>query len=68
MNFEIATANVEQLRAAFDQLEMRLSRQSHEALESFKDKQKEGDIVGALQITFIHDEPDLKRDVPAIPG
>ncbi|KQW31345.1 hypothetical protein ASE36_03550 [Rhizobium sp. Root274] len=24
--------------------------------------------MATLQITFIHDEPDLRRDVPAIPG
>ncbi|HST22215.1 MAG TPA: hypothetical protein VLR90_13915 [Blastocatellia bacterium] len=68
INFEIVTANIEELRAALNQLDLRLSKQSHEALESFKDEQKEGDIKGALQITFIHDEPDLRRDVPAIPG
>lgn len=68
INFEIATAHIEALCAALNQLDLRLSRQSHEAFESFKDKQKEGNIAGTLQITFIHDEPDLRRDVPAIPG
>lgn len=24
--------------------------------------------MATLQLTFIHDEPDLKREVPAIPG
>lgn len=24
--------------------------------------------MGTLQLTFIHDEPDLKRDVPSVPG
>lgn len=24
--------------------------------------------MATLQITFIHDEPDMKRDVPAVPG
>ncbi|MHA7970116.1 hypothetical protein [Rhizobium sp. CAU 1783] len=24
--------------------------------------------MATLQITFIHDEPDLKREVPAVPG
>ena len=23
---------------------------------------------GSLQITFVHNEPDLRRDVPAVPG
>lgn len=26
------------------------------------------DISGSLQITFIHDEPDLRRAIPAVPG
>jgi hypothetical protein len=26
------------------------------------------DVAGTLQITFIHDEPDLRIEVPAIPG
>ncbi|HCL64444.1 MAG TPA: hypothetical protein DIC56_06260 [Rhizobium sp.] len=24
--------------------------------------------MATLQITFIHDEPDLKREIPAVPG
>ncbi len=24
--------------------------------------------MGTLQLTFIHDEPDLKREVPSVPG
>ena len=23
---------------------------------------------GSLQITFVHNDPDLRRDVPAVPG
>jgi hypothetical protein len=68
INFEIAITHIEELRAGLNQLDMRLSRQSHEALESFTEKREEGDITATLQITFIHDEPDLRRDVPAIPG
>lgn len=26
------------------------------------------DITASLNITFIHDEPDLRREVPAVPG
>jgi predicted RNA-binding protein with EMAP domain len=26
------------------------------------------DCNGSLQITFVHNEPDLKRDVPRVPG
>ncbi|MGA9767545.1 MAG: hypothetical protein WBV94_00780 [Blastocatellia bacterium] len=68
INFEIVTAHIEALKTALTRLDLRLSRQSYEALESFTDKREKGDITGTLQITFIHDEPDLRRDVPAIPG
>lgn len=30
--------------------------------------QPEAERMATLQITFIHDEPDLKREVPAVPG
>jgi hypothetical protein len=26
------------------------------------------EIAGSLSITFLHDEPDLVRDIPAVPG
>lgn len=26
------------------------------------------DVPGTLALTFIHDEPDLRRDIPAVPG
>lgn len=26
------------------------------------------EIHGSLQMTFIHNEPDLKRDIPQVPG
>lgn len=29
---------------------------------------KEAEVVGTLNITFIHDEPDLRMEVPPIPG
>ncbi|MFN4311384.1 MAG: hypothetical protein ACK4FK_12430 [Ferrovibrio sp.] len=30
--------------------------------------QADGEISISLSITFIHDEPDLARDIPAVPG
>ena len=68
INFEIATTHIEELYAALKLLDLRLSKGSHEALESFTGRREEGDITGTLQMTFIHDEPDLRREVPAIPG
>ena len=28
----------------------------------------EAEVAGALSVTFLHDEPDLRREIPAIPG
>ena len=26
------------------------------------------DVTGTFNITFIHNEPDLRREIPAVPG
>ncbi|WP_417413521.1 hypothetical protein [Hoeflea sp.] len=26
------------------------------------------EVAGALSVTFVHDEPDLRREIPAVPG
>ena len=28
----------------------------------------EAEVAGTLSVTFIHDEPDLRREIPAVPG
>jgi hypothetical protein len=28
----------------------------------------EAEVSGSLSVTFIHDEPDLRREIPAVPG
>lgn len=68
INFEIPTRHIEEFHTALNQLDLRFSKQSQEALKRCTDKREEGNMTGTLQITFIHDEPDLRRDVPAIPG
>ena len=40
------------------------SAKSTETLKEAQDKER----VFSLQISFLHDEPDLRRDVPAVPG
>ena len=30
--------------------------------------QEAGEVAVTLQITFLHDEPDLRREIPPIPG
>lgn len=33
-----------------------------------RDDDREAELTVSLNITFIHDEPDLRRTVPAVPG
>lgn len=37
-----------------------------EGLDAIRDPAAER--MATLQLTFIHDEPDLKREIPAVPG
>jgi hypothetical protein len=75
INFEIPARHVEKLRRALKAIDLRTTQESDEALSSYSGLQDhaisvrdESDISGTLQIIFIHNEPDLRRDVPAIPG
>lgn len=48
---------------------LHLSQESLEQLMPPNDSTlKEKQLVGTLQITFVHNEPDLLREVPAVPG
>jgi len=68
ISFEISTKNLGRLYQALKATGLDLSRQSDEALSNYGDLKNQADIQASLQITFIHNEPDLRRDVPAIPG
>jgi hypothetical protein len=52
---------------------MQLSDESEVMLKSYDAEAvdasaEEGEIVGTLQISFFHDEPDLRIELPPIPG
>lgn len=69
LNFEVPSANLDKLAASLVQTGLHLSQESLEQLmpaNNSTPKQKE--LVGTLQITFVHNEPDLLREVPAVPG
>jgi hypothetical protein len=68
INFEIESQHLPQLHKALTALDVRLSNESCAQLLSLQDRPGERDVRGTLQITFIHDEPDLRRNVPPIPG
>ena len=75
INFEVPVGNIERLHSSLKETGLRLSRESHELLARLRDELDElderaqaADAAGTLQITFIHDEPDLRIEVPPIPG
>lgn len=75
LSFEVAAANVGKLHSSLKETGLRLSDESEELLARCRDEWVKLDgaagaatIAGALQITFIHDEPDLRIEVPPIPG
>jgi hypothetical protein len=75
INFEVPVGNIGRLYSSLRGTGLSLSRESHELLGGCRDelnKLDEGaeaaNVAGTLQITFVHDEPDLRLEVPPIPG
>ena len=75
INFELPLRHAAQLSAALDALNLRLSEESTSALEAcsrrseqYGTESAETALAGTLQVTFIHNEPDLRIEVPPIPG
>ena len=69
INFEVSSANLDRLAASVQETGLHLSQESLEQLMPANESTlKEKDLVGTLQITFLHNEPDLLREVPAVPG
>lgn len=74
INFEVSVGNIEKLYAALTPHAF-LNQESHELLagccdelRAAGDRAKAMDVSGTLNITFIHNEPDLRIEVPPIPG
>lgn len=74
MAFEIATSKVGVLLEALRQTGLRLTPESESQVAAVVGDVGVGgprpseDVAGYLQITFVHGEPDLRREVPSIPG
>lgn len=81
LNFELQLGNVARLREALEQTELQLSDASLQALDGLAGSAERQvhpvsspsinsptDVIASLQITFIHNEPDLRIPVPMIPG
>ena len=68
INFEIESRHVARLQAALAALDARMADASREQLAALQEERGAHEVSGTLQITFIHNEPDLRRAVPPIPG
>ena len=73
LTFEIAAARLDRLRDALAQTGLRLSRESLDSLAEGCEAARgagggAGESACTLSVTFVHDEPDLRIEVPAVPG
>ena len=74
-NFEIPINRTEQLREALAETDLHLTRESQDSFAGLRkhtdftaEHPQATNIPGSLQVTFIHNEPDLRIEVPRIPG
>lgn len=75
LNFELAVGKVgklhDSLRASglkLTEATQRLLTDCRAGLEQLDAQARASEVTGTLEITFIHDEPDLLIEVPPIPG
>ncbi|MDP2149377.1 MAG: hypothetical protein Q8S27_16520 [Hoeflea sp.] len=69
--FVLPTSGLAGFGARVDALGVHLDAASTEALAARSPaagEAGEAEVAGALAVTFVHDEPDLRREIPAIPG
>ncbi|MEH6632789.1 MAG: hypothetical protein V7776_18375 [Halopseudomonas aestusnigri] len=59
LNFELPSEETEGLLLHLEELSF------HPDVDGDVPQGKEGDLRGQITLTFIHNNPDLKRDVPA---
>lgn len=72
LRFELPLSAAEPFRAALLATGLKPSEESTAALASLCEAAARGpdpvDVMGTLTLTFVHDEPDLRRVVPSVPG
>lgn len=71
IDFEISAGNVPKLRPALVALPLAWSDSSLDALAGIERTllaDRPGDLQGSVHVTFVHAEPDLHLDIPAVPG
>jgi hypothetical protein len=75
INFEVSVGNIGDFYTSLVSTGLRLDQEScdllsgcSQQLRELGDGTKAVDVIGTLNITFIHNEPDLRIEVPPIPG
>lgn len=75
LNFELMVGKIDKLSEALKATGMQMSEESQRLLENCRrgleqldGKTRASEVTATLAITFIHDEPDLRIEVPSIPG
>jgi hypothetical protein len=75
LNFEVAAGKVGSLKQALEETGLGLTEESLARLaemgrraEQLSAEARASEMTGTLEITFIHDAPDLRIEVPPIPG
>jgi hypothetical protein len=74
LTFEIGPKHLGALLDRLHDARIGLTAASHDELSRLAKTPRdvtsglEDSISGSLHLLFVHDEPDLRRDVPAIPG
>lgn len=69
INFEVSLADLGRLAAMLQATDLHWSQESLDQLAPANASTgTQVELAGTLQITFLHNEPDLLRAVPAVPG
>ena len=75
LNFVLTVGKINRLFEALKAAALQLSAESTSlltnccaGLEQLEEKARASEVTGTLVITFIDDEPDLRIEVPPIPG
>jgi hypothetical protein len=66
--FEVACVDARALASALVATGLALDEPGRAALEAAATAAGEGDVAGTLAVTFAEGDPDMTRDVPAVPG
>ena len=70
IQFSLPSPRLDECRERLVGANVKLDDESMAAMRTMAEKHspKPIDVTATLNITFIHDEPDLRRKIPAVPG